>query len=127
MYPLRSSLQESSIIFINNGIVHVNIGATLPCGINTDQQLTLQVNYREARQLFKKRRPVELPATTTVLKDLYSQQQKSNLSANYSSSKGFKGTRPEAILLSLRTTNLTSITSNKSLYDFTENGQKLYY
>ncbi len=69
MYPLRSSLQELSIIFINNGIVYVNIGATLPYSINTDQWLTLQVNYREARQLFKKRRPVELPATTTVLEE----------------------------------------------------------
>jgi len=37
-------------IFIINGIVHVNIfDATLPCGINTDQWLTSQVNHREAR------------------------------------------------------------------------------
>ncbi len=72
----NSSLQKTSIKLQNNGLRTSNFGATLPCSINTNQQLTLQVNYREARQLFKKRRPVRILATTTVLEDLYNQFQK---------------------------------------------------
>jgi hypothetical protein len=44
-----SLLSIKHYIFINRALVHVNTCATLPCGINTDQWLTSQVNHREAR------------------------------------------------------------------------------